>query len=506
MSNPQNQTTRTPEPSGKQINAPESGIYVGRVTNHLDNEFMGSLEVELFKQNSSGNSPDASGQTVTCSYASPFYGVTPFNATGSNPGYDYTQKSYGFWAVPPDIGTKVLVIVTEGGDGEAFWVGCIQDKYMNFMVPGNASTTYNEEDSSRPRPTGEYNKNTETGNGNDPTQYVKPCSYDACAQLDRSGLADDPIRGTTSSSARREVPSMVFGWSTPGPSDRRSGKPRFRTGERFQQAELPGSRLGGSSFVMDDGDPSMYRVGAPAETPSKYATIANGGDPARPMNELVRIKTRTGHQILLHNSEDLIYIAHGSGDSWIEMTSSGKIDIYSKDSISLRTENDINFKADRNINFEAGKDINMISGQNTKTQTGANWEVKVGADGKLTCDGSSNIKSSSHRETADKILMNSSPAASPASAANPPLRTPGHEPYDGHENLNPTELVPEKTENSPESGNEKKEESKAETPQDTFKKCPPMEKSDVEAEEEERRSQQTNNETSGPNTTITQGP
>ena len=47
--------------------------------------------------------------------------------------------------------------------------------------------------------------------------------------------------------------------------------------------------------------------------------------------------------------EDLIYIAHGSGDSWIEMTANGKIDVYAKDSVSIHTENDFNFKAGRDI-------------------------------------------------------------------------------------------------------------------------------------------------------------
>ena len=50
----------------------------------------------------------------------------------------------------------------------------------------------------------------------------------------------------------------------------------------------------------------------------------------------------------MHNTEDLIYISHGSGNSWIEMSANGKIDIYAKDSISMRSEQDINFYADRN--------------------------------------------------------------------------------------------------------------------------------------------------------------
>ena len=97
------------------------------------------------------------------------------------------------------------------------------------------------------------------------------------------------------------------------------------------------SRLGGPSFVMDDGDDKFLRKGHPKDTAMEYANIEaqeEGGDVTRLHNELVRLRTRTGHQILLHNTEDLIYIANARGTSWIEMTSNGKIDIYGADSIS----------------------------------------------------------------------------------------------------------------------------------------------------------------------------
>ena len=59
-------------------------------------------------------------------------------------------------------------------------------------------------------------------------------------------------------------------------------------------------------------------------------TMEIGGAPNSPFNELVRLRTRTGHQILMHNSEDLIYIGNAKGTTWIEMTANGKIDIFAK--------------------------------------------------------------------------------------------------------------------------------------------------------------------------------
>ena len=417
------QETRSPEVEQKTSSFDGPGPYMAIVRNHLDTEFMGSLEVELLKSSTEGNTTDASGEMAIVSYLSPFYGITPYAGTSDNEGFDYSQKSYGMWAVPPDVGTTVLVIFVEGDKGRGFWFGCVQEKFMNFMVPGNGSTKSNKTDQNKILPVGEYNKRNETGSGNQPTTFLKPVNTDAVAQLTQSGLINDQIRGTTTSSARREVPSMVFGMSTPGPLDRRPGKPRVKVGADNAQTDIPASRLTGSSFVMDDGDPSLFRKGPAASTPSIYASLADGGDPMIPANELVRLRTRTGHQILLHNSEDLIYIAHGSGQSWIEMTAQGTIEVYSKGNISFHSDKDINLDAAKDINIKAGANINMIATNQMATQTGANWDVKVGADGRLTCGGTSNISSAGHYETANPIHMNG-PAAATAGLPTAPTTVP----------------------------------------------------------------------------------
>ena len=128
------------------------------------------------------------------------------------------------------------------------------------------------------------------------------------------------------------------------------------------------SRLGGSSFVMDDGDDKFLRKKKPSEGSPEYAAVEQGekGIETIPHNELIRIRTRTGHQILMHNSEDLIYIGNARGTTWIELSSDGKIDIYAEDSISVHTKQDINFNADRDVNIEAGRNVNIKASKTHK--------------------------------------------------------------------------------------------------------------------------------------------
>ena len=364
------------------------GPYVGRVVNHLDTEFMGAIEVEILKTTEGGNPTNSSGYYIPCTYVSPFAGQTPRRGVAERYGFDYTQKSYGFWGIPPDIDTKVLVLMAENNFGFGYWIGCIQDKFMNFMMPGNATTGYSTDGGKYDNkivPVGEYNKTIESGSGNDPTQYYKPVDIDHADVLEKQGLTKwdenivDQTRGTTTSSARREVPSMVVGLSSPGHPDRRG--PMVPYGEKFGQTNVPFSRLGGTSFVMDDGDEKILRK-KPANTdPPEYAYVEKketDGDVTLPHNELSRWRTRTGHQIVMHNTEDLIYIINSQGNAWIELTSNGKIDIYTDDSVSIHSETDFNLKANRDINLEASGNVNIKAREQMRLESGNATHWKVG--------------------------------------------------------------------------------------------------------------------------------
>ena len=376
----------------------DPGIYVGRVIGHLDQTFMGGLKVNLLKANSNGNDWDDTGQSIQCLYASPFSGQTPLHQVGANNTYADTQHSYGFWAVPPDVGTKVIVLLVEGRKDFGYWIACVQDTFTNFTIPDGRTSTYINETGQK-LPVGEYNKALTSPDGEtQPTKFLKPVNTDFVNALTRSGLVTDDVRGLTTSSARRELPSTVFGMNTPGPFDKRQNAPTYQHGK--DEIEFYKSRLGGHSIVMDDGDDKFLRKGHPESTPFEYADIENTedtGDVTRPANELFRIRTRTGHQILLHNTEDLIYISNSKGTSWIEMSSNGKIDVYAQDSVSIHSENDLNFTADRDINLTANENMNISAGKDIAIDAGgsigasAQQEVAVNAGANISLTGQDGI-------------------------------------------------------------------------------------------------------------------
>ena len=360
------------------------GPYVGYVKNPTDVNRMGRLFVHIPDLHGKYDDKNASATTVPCSYCSPFAGQTPLRDTSSGDReFANTQKSYGFWMVPPDVDTKVLVLFADGNPNDAYWIGCVYEDYMNHMTPGigaskpnkfvgNAeqNTKYYETEELISAPVAEAQRKGETENiervnrkvRDDVAFQVRPVHAPHTDTLIEQGLAKDDVRGTTTSSARRETPSQVFGISTPGPIDfegqqtakqnaiNRHGKIYGDSGDEFDFAKVAHSRLGGNTFVMDDGTP-VLREGTTNATEIE--------------NELIRLRTRSGAQLLLHNTEGLAYIINNDGTAWIEFSKDGKIDIYAKDSVSVHTENDFNLRAERDINLEAGRNVNIkATGQN----------------------------------------------------------------------------------------------------------------------------------------------
>jgi hypothetical protein len=446
------------------------GPFLAKVISHLDSSYMGGLEVEILRNVGNDGS---SGQTHQVKYMSPFYGVTSVDHTSTKPNnYNNTQKSYGMWMVPPDPGTTVIVVFIDGDSKRGYWMGCVQDDGINFMVPGIAATESVVDGESR-LPVAEYNKAVNKGNTSADNTKIKKPVHPFAKVLITEGLDKDDIRGITTSSARRETPSMVFGISTPGPLDKSSGAKQGTIGKKdhpIKNAYV--SRLGGSTFVMDDGDDKFVREKPANKAGPTYVGVEAGGTPGDsdhsiPHNELVRIRTRSGHQILLHNSEDLIYISHGSGNSWIEMTANGKIDVYAKDSISFHTGADFNFHADRDINFQAGRNVNIKAMEDMQLETVKNFTVRATKDGNLTIGGklgiavtgNVDIRSGNTNIDGGNINLNSGSAsvtpAKPLKTHTLPdiakpidsimKRVPTFEPYPQHENLSPLDYTSAKT-------------------------------------------------------------
>jgi hypothetical protein len=126
----------------------------------------------------------------------------------------------------------------------------------------------------------------------------------------------------------------VFGISTPGRKD--TSITKVNVGARDSGAKDFVTRKTGHTFVMDDG-------------------AADGS------NQLTRLRTASGHQLLMHDTEGVVYLANGSGKAFIEMDRDGTVSVYSEGGINLRSSGDFNLHSETNINFHAKGTINFTS-------------------------------------------------------------------------------------------------------------------------------------------------
>jgi hypothetical protein len=335
------------------------------VKNNIDPTRSGRLQVYI--SDFGAPDPDDSSSWITVGMMVPFFGYT--EGSGGTDGYgSYTQNpsSYGMWYSPPDIGSTVVCIFINGDMSYGYYIGGIPKPEVLQMVPALGATdnvTLNEgeaESYGGATVLPVVNLNTDNPALADGAGFLteaKPVHSYLASIYSQQGLIRDPIRGPIKSSAQRESPSRV-GWGVSTP-----GRPIFEGG--FTDETIAGNdgspeslkiiaRRGGHSIVMDDGD-------------------LTGQD------QLVRIRTALGHQILMSDNGQCLHIIHSNGQSWIELGKEGTIDMYSTNSVNIRTQGDLNLHADNNININAKKDLN-IAADNIKITSEKNFSFKAGAN------------------------------------------------------------------------------------------------------------------------------
>jgi len=338
------------------------------VKDNVDPIRAGRLQVYI--DDMGGSSPDDRNSWMTVSYMTPFYGLT--DASGGDTDYgDFkaNPSSYGMWYSPPDIGSVVVCLFINGDPNFGYWIGCVPKPEALYMVPaigasdniitGNQAEADGYGGATR-LPVTNMNTNNESQAGSsDFLKTARPVhSYQAMI-MNQQGIIRDPIRGTIGTSSQRESPSRV-GWGVSSP-----GRPIYSGGydDSSVASNLKASnneqlkvvaRRGGHSIIMDDGD-----------------LIGN--------DQVVRIRTALGHQILMSDNGQTLMILHSNGQSYIELGKEGTIDLYSMNSVNIRTQGDLNLHADNNININAKKKLNIYA-ESMAIETEKETVHKVGTD------------------------------------------------------------------------------------------------------------------------------
>lgn len=326
---------RTPDNavSNPKTRPPISGVYVGIVKDNEDDQKMGRLSVWIPEL---GGNPNKRKNWYVVSYASPFAGASDINRVSESAGDvapdapdsiqdAVSQRSYGMWMVPPDLGNEVLVCFVNGDTSRGFWFACLYQQNMNQMVPALGT-----DDSGVP--VREYNKKTEP----EPDNPSRPVFQPLAQGLVNQGLHRDDRRGIATTSARRESPSKVGGFLSPR----------------------------GHSIHWDEAEE----------------------------NEFIRLRTRSGVQILLHETDGYVFMISKNGGSWFQVGDDG-ISFYSENGFNLRTSGAYNIHSDGVLNIDAEGTLNIVSQKDILMH--AKGSIHMAADGNIVMSsgGNASLKS-----------------------------------------------------------------------------------------------------------------
>lgn len=338
----------------------ERGIVVGIVKANVHLSHMGVIQVYIPEM--STDEKDKS-QWRTVRYCSPFY--SRVSSSGPRDNYLDTKVPAGIVTPPPDLGTTVLCFFPQGRNAEGYYFACVPDTFMMQSMPeptiyeGYAGGEFNDK-----APDRSTDKIT-----NWQSQF-RPVDFISQKVTVEQGLDQDRIRGFNNSGYMRESPSEIIGISSKGRRITDTGKDFLKenasvlknintTDPKILQGLLgPTSRRKGHSIALDDGDVE--------------------GD-----SNQIRLRTSTGHQILMNDTEGVIYVSNGNGNTWIELGKGGTIDVYASDSINFRTKN-INFHADENIKFHSKGFTQIVSEEELHLESGNDLVMSSKGDAGIT--------------------------------------------------------------------------------------------------------------------------
>lgn len=326
-------------------------LTIGHVVNTNDPQQMGRLQVVCLAW---GDTFDTEAEMLPwCSYVAPFGGQTNQGTRGPGLATTAGGVAYGMWAIPK-VGAQVLVACVDGDPSIRLWLGCIYDQHTPHTMP-HGRWKYEdhpalEKDAMNAYPFGPYSSED---------QFIQPLN--------------DNIKQAFSN---KNEPN--FEWRSRGADYNVS---------RFELEDLDwvvGEVVDDHEAVHDDWT-STQGYGVSRSNPEGATTLNDKNYDSqvysfttpgfhslsmddRMENCRIRLRTTAGHQILMDDTNERMYIQTAKGNNWIELDEEGNIDIFTTNKVNIRANKDINLTSDETIRMHAKKGIHMYSDDEIRIQ------------------------------------------------------------------------------------------------------------------------------------------
>lgn len=406
------------------------GTTLGQVVSTDDPQQMGRLYVHCVEL---GDPPNLTSEDFTklplCTYCSPLAGSTD-SRTSKGPDDDSStvgQMAYGMWSIPK-VGSTVAVVCVDGNPSQRLWIGCVFDQLVTNTLPH-----------------GRYNYSSHSPDGplSSTERPIQPM-YDNMSKAftKRDGNFEWRSRGADYQTANVTDENLEASPSNKPDDTEHEVKQEDGTTLYSTQgyATSRNKTFGGQSL-----DSQVYSWTTPG-----FHSISMDD---RVENCRFRIRTVSGKQILLDDTNERIYISTAQGNVWLEMDEDGSLDIFCSESISFHGKH-INLMAEETIRMYAKTGIHSRSDTDIRFFAKENIDSIAKGDIRETSDGTNETLAGKNIvETGEKIHMNG-PAATKAKDAVYVNRTPEHEPWGRTTTKDGTTIAPKYSYNDPMIGRE----------------------------------------------------
>lgn len=357
-------------------------------------------------------------------YITPFGGQVTQGTRG--PGIQSSEGgvAYGMWAVPK-VGAQVLIMCVDGNPQHRVYIGCLYDQFTPHTMPHGR---WKQDDhpaldkaGSNPKPFGPYTSRE---------GFIEPLAeniHEAFAYKNEPNY-EWRTRAADYQVAAVDVSQLNSVYSE-APDDKQFSQGGWETTQGYQVSRIDPNAP--SASTARNYDNMVYSW----TSPGFHALSMDD----RQENCRVRFRTAAGHQIIMDDTNERIYIQTAKGRNWIEMDQAGNIDIFTTNKVSVRSRKDINLTSDETIRMHAGKGIHMYSGGDIRMQAKESiyQEALTAIHQKSTGNINLNAVASMNLLSSGSLLLTSpglglnGPPAQPAESK-PPLwtnRVPDHEPW-----------------------------------------------------------------------------
>lgn len=334
-------------------------VTVGTVVDTNDPQQMGRIRVVCPQWG------DAWGSIVEdlpwAIYMSPYGGQVQVGTRG--PGIQESQGgiAYGMWAIPK-VGSQVAVLCVDGNPMTRMYIGCVYDQFTTHTMPHGRYMFEDhpelEKTGASPAPFGPYtstekliqplatNLKQAFGNKDEPNFEYRSRGADyGVSRVDVEQLSQ------TYSKVQDDKDVNFDGWIST------QGYQASRTDPHAQ------------SSITDKNYDSMVTA------------LVSGGFHAISMDDRqencrIRVRTTSGHQIILDDTNERIYIATAQGNNWIELDQDGNIDIYTANKLNVHADKEINFTSDESIRLYGKKGVHIKSDDEVRVDAAKDIHVK----------------------------------------------------------------------------------------------------------------------------------